>query len=528
VALTVFAANALVVGDRNWSARAQAQTGATSVIDTDSRNPAALLAATRRIDPTGRELSPVAVVRRADAASTATMAVVSSTFDGVAFPPAEGSYRLTSLTPPDLAPVQLSGQRVTGRLAWDLDAPGSQERQLPTGVTGRPRDPSVVAPLGEPNELRLSVTTPSGQRLTRVIAEMPLDGKGSKDLDALLLCPEGCRLDGLEFRKTDPLANAVSGTLTITGLGLDGRSLEVGSPDQWNPHQPPPTSPDDKFDLKPAGADTLAFELFTNGFSLAVSKGDVPAVVPGILAGPVPPGGTAQSFDAAGINGAPIKVATAQRVPTLPVLGERGVLVDYETLARLGGTLPDTGTLSVWLARPGNAAEVGRALGSQGIGVLGTHTYAGARDRLDGSASAQGLRLAAFTGAMGILLAALVLIVLTVTGWRTVARDMAALHMSGVPLPTLRRALLREQVVLVVVGSAVGLVCGAVSSWLAMPLVPLFDSSATPVPALELQPSVPVIIGAALLGAMVLVGVGLAAATGAGRRITLRRVRESL
>jgi putative ABC transport system permease protein len=61
-----------------------------------------------------------------------------------------------------------------------------------------------------------------------------------------------------------------------------------------------------------------------------------------------------------------------------------------------------------------------------------------------------------------------------------------------------------------------------------MPLVPLFDSSATPVPALELQPSVPVIVGAALLGALVLVAVGLAAATGAGRRITLRRVRESL
>jgi ABC-type lipoprotein release transport system permease subunit len=109
-----------------------------------------------------------------------------------------------------------------------------------------------------------------------------------------------------------------------------------------------------------------------------------------------------------------------------------------------------------------------------------------------------------------------------------VARDLAALHMSGVPLGELRRSLVREQVVLVAVGTVVGVVCGTVSSFVAMPLVPLFDSTADPVPALELAPDVVAIVGSALGAAVVLVAVGWLAAAGAGRRITLRRIRESL
>jgi ABC-type antimicrobial peptide transport system permease subunit len=190
--------------------------------------------------------------------------------------------------------------------------------------------------------------------------------------------------------------------------------------------------------------------------------------------------------------------------------------------------LADTGSLSVWLRDPGDAGAVRNALAESGIGVIGTRSYTQAKEQLDQSASAQGLRLAVFTGAMGILLAALVVIVMTVTGWRTVARDLAALHMSGLRLSVLRGALVREQVVLVLIGSAVGLVCGAVSSVLAMPLLPLFDDTADPVPALQLAPAVGAAAGAALVAALVLVVVGLLCARGAGRRVSLQRVRESL
>ncbi|SDP23728.1 FtsX-like permease family protein [Pedococcus dokdonensis] len=528
VALTVFAANALVVGDRNWSARAEVQNGAPLVLDTDSRNPTTLLAATRTIDPDGTRVSPVAVVRRVDAKSTPTMAVVTRTLDEIGFAPPGTAYRLGSLAPPDIAPVQLKGTRVTGTVRYDLTTPESEVVQRPPGQSGAPTAPTTVVPQGDPNELRLSVTMPTGQRLTRLIGTIPLDGKGTVKLNGLLLCPDTCRLDGFEFRKTDPVASQVSGTLSITGLGIDGKSLEVGKKALWNPYVPATDGAPDSFELKDGPADTLAFELLSTGFSLSVTHADVPAILPGLLAGDVPPGGTPGKFDAVGLAGVPIVASATQRVATLPVLGEQGVLVDYETLARLGGTLADTGTLSVWLANPADRAKVVQQLTAQGVGILTEHPYAAAKDKLDESASAQGLRLAAFTGAMGILLAALVVIVMTVTGWRTVARDMAALNMAGVPMATLRRALVREQVVLVLVGSVVGLVCGAVSSLLAMPLVPLFDSTADPVPALDLTPAVAATAGVAVVAALVLVLVGWLSARGSGRRITLQRVRESL
>ena len=528
VALTVFAANALVVGDRNWAARAQMQTGAPAVIDTDSRNPASLLATVRGIDPTGTEASPVAIVRWADRGSTPTMAVVTKDFEATSFAPPGEAYRLGELAPPDVAPVQLVGTRVTGRVSWDLTVPEDGTSEQPSGQSGSPLPPLVGPGSQEPSELRISVTTPQGQRLTRVIGQIPLLGKGSKELNALLLCPDGCRLDGLEFRKADQQVGQVSGRLSITGLGLDGKSLDLAAPTQWNPFVTQATSRSDVLTQVPAAGDTIALELVSTGFALELTHADVPAVLPGLLAGPVPPGGTAQGFDAIGVNGAPLTVAVQQTVSTLPVLGERGVLVDYETLARLGGRLPDGGTLSVWVADPARADAVAQGLSAQGVGILARHSVAAAKERLDESASAQGLRLAAFTGAMGVLLAALVVLVMTVTGWRVVARDFAALHMSGVPLTTLRRSLVREQVVLVLVGTVVGVVCGTVSSVIAMPLVPLFDSAADPVPALQLAPATAAIVGAAVVAAAVLVAVGSLAAVGAGRRITLNRVRESL
>jgi hypothetical protein len=528
VALTVFAANALVVGDRNWAARAEVQTGAPAVIDTDSRNPASLLTTVRAIDPTGSLASPVAIVRRTDQKSTATMAVVTKDFEETSFAPPGEPYRLGALAPPDIAPVQLTGTRVTGRVTWDLTTPEGQLTQRPAGQSGAPLPPSVGPGSEEPSELRISVTTPQGQRLTRVIGEIPLQGKGSAELNGLLLCPDGCRLDGLEFRKTDQQASEVSGKLSITGLGVDGKSLDLAAPNQWNPYVAPATSSRDTLKQVPAADDTLALELTSTGFALELSHADVPAVVPGLLAGPLPPGGTAQGFDAVGINGAPLTAAVQQTVDTLPVLGGQGVLVDYETLARLGGRLPDSGTLSVWVSDPARADAVAQSLTTQGVGILARHSVAAAKDRLDESASAWGLRLAAFTGAMGVLLAALVVLVMTVTGWRVVARDLAALHMSGVPLKELRRSLVREQVVLVLVGTVVGVICGAVSSFIAMPLIPLFDSAADPVPALELAPDTLAIAGAAVVAGVVLVAVGWLAAVGAGRRITLRRIRESL
>jgi hypothetical protein len=83
-------------------------------------------------------------------------------------------------------------------------------------------------------------------------------------------------------------------------------------------------------------------------------------------------------------------------------------------------------------------------------------------------------------------------------------------------------------VIVVVGGALVGAACGVVSCVIAMPLVPLFDSGATPVPAVDLTPSGLAVIGAAVAAAAALALVGVGSAVATGRRIQLRRVREGL
>ncbi|HEY7722360.1 MAG TPA: FtsX-like permease family protein [Pedococcus sp.] len=530
-ALTVFATNALVVADRNRAARAELETGAPAVMLTDSRNPGQLLDTVRAIDPAGERATPVAVVRPRDREATATMAVDPAGFGRVAYSPAGGSLRLRALQPPAVEPVQMEGTSVTGRLAWDLTLAGERTPSAAApGQSGQPTTGNAGLPPAAASELRLSVTMPDGQRLTRTLAAVPLAGKGEVDLSAPLLCPQGCRLDALEFRKVDDFTPEVRGTLTLVGLGVDGRPLGLSDPSHWLPFAPPtPESTDVLRVVSPAPADTLALDVVNSGFVGRLAHADVPATLPGVLAGDVPPGGTAQSFPAVGVNGGQVAVRATQRVEALPQLGGKGVLVDFETLARLGGTLPDGATMSVWLAddSPALADTVAKGLAGAGIGVLSRHTAAEAQARFDESAAGWGLRLAGFTGAMAVLLAALVLVVMTVTGWRVVTRDMAALHLAGVPLGTLRRALVREQVLLVLVGSAVGAACGVVTALVAMPLVPLFDSPAA-LPRLQLAPSLPAVALAAAAAGAVLALVGAAVAVAAGRAIALNRVRESL
>ncbi|WP_406831698.1 FtsX-like permease family protein [Pedococcus sp. KACC 23699] len=516
VSLTVFAANALVVADRNWVARAQLTTGAPVVLDTDSSDPTKLAGAVQGIDPSGRRVLPVAVVRQTAQGSTPTMAVIGSTFDQVAFSPAGAELRTRLLRPPAVATVPLVGQRVTGHVTWE------------TRSTADPLDASGTGDAATPVVVRLDVTTTTGRRLTRDVVDLPATGAGSKDFSTPLLCPAGCRLDGIGVVQTDPLSKGVVGTVTIAGLGIDDRRLDVDDVTRWNPFTPLSSGTHDDLRLTFPTSDTLRLAFRSSGVTVRVSYADVPAQLPGLLAGPVPPGGTAKSFQAIGLNGAPMQVTAVQRPAALPVLGTRGVMVDYRTLARLGGPLGAGGTLSVWLREPGQEQAVRAALGRTGIGVTTAHHYDDAKARIVASGSGWGVRLALFSGAMAVVLAALVVIVIAATGWRVVARDLAALHMSGVRLGVLRRSLVREQVLVVTLGTVVGAVCGVTAAALAMPLLPLFDDASTPVPALQIAPSITAVLGATLVALVVLILAALAAALSSGSRVTLSRIRETL
>jgi putative ABC transport system permease protein len=531
-ALTVFAANAMFVADRNREARAQLEVGAPAVLVTDSRQPAQFADAVAGLDPTGQAATPVAVVRPRDPNAPSTLAVMPDGLAAVGYPLPDGErLRLPGLAAPGTEPLVLRDGTVTGRVSWTFHDLGSRTpAHAVPGQSGRPVDGGAPLPEQTPAELRLAVTMPDGQQLSRTLALVPMTVSGSRAISAPLLCPSGCRLDAFEFRLTDAATSAVEGTLRLAGLTVDGTPLPLAEPERWLPFSAQTDGGEDYLRVRDGtSGDTLALALRNTGRVGRLAHADVPAVVPGVLAGDLPPGGTASAFPANGLGGAQLSVFAAQRVKALPEVGARGVLVNYETLARLGGVLPDRARLSVWLADPSpeSRQRVAESLAAQGINVVAQRTYAQAKRGYDESASGWGLRLAAFAGVAALLMAGLVLVVIAVTSWRVVARDLAALHLSGVPLAILRRALLGEQLALVLVGAAVGVLCGALTSALAMPLLPLFDVPAE-VPALQLEPSWQAIALAALASTTALVAIGAGVAVAVGRKVALRRVREAL
>ena len=268
---------------------------------------------------------------------------------------------------------------------------------------------------------------------------------------------------------------------------------------------------------------------FTNtGRNAAVSRADAPEVTPAILSGRVPTGGTGERFEIQSLAGRTTPAVAEQRVPALPYVGPRGALVNLDLMLRVGGRLPASGAMEVWIddAFPGGVAGAEEVLRDRGLEVLSTRTLAQQRRLLDESATGWGLLLAVLTAALSLLLAAVMLVVVAMTTGRIVTRDIAALRVAGVSGADLRRAAVREALAPVVVAAVVGALCGVAGSVLAMPLIPLFDTPAT-VPALDLAPAWRV-MAVSWLGALaVLAAVSVLLALRSARQGDTDRLREA-
>jgi hypothetical protein len=527
-ALVVFASNTVVVAERNRSDRARLEVGAATVLTTDATSPTAFDEAVRGLPADlRRRAAAVAVVHPADGVSMPTLAVRPADLARVAYPPpGQPALALDRLALPGVQPVRLTGDRLTARLDWvftDLPRAGQTVPFTPGDAVGLPPRQRSVA--DRPLRVGITVTLDDGSVLDRDLAALPLRPRGAVAVDAPILCPRGCRLHGIWLR-LDEAEATVSGTVRLGGLALDGAPLQVADPGGWQDPVVDDPETTGRQEVSVSG-DRLSLTFTNTGRRLTTTRADVPSRVPAVVAGPLPPGAVADRIDVTGLGGHTTPARVVQRVPALPHVAGLGALVDLDTLLRLGGTLPRSGVLQVWLDTddPATVAAVRSHLASRGVDVPRSSTVAERQRSYDASATGWALLLGLVAAALALLLAVLVLLVVAVGGWRALARDLAGMRVVGVPDRVVRRAVALEHLAVPAVGVLLGTACAVVGSALVLRTVPLFDVPAA-VPAPDLSPSWWT-VGTVAVGVLLALGAtGLATARWLGSRGDPRLLQE--
>ncbi len=461
-AVAVFGANAVVVADANRQARADLETGAPAVVTVSATSTTELMQVAKRLQDKGVEASPVVTIQPSDSEADATIAVDPQTFAGVTNDDLAGDLDLKALRLPKQDPIMLKGKHLTGEISWDI----TRTR----GIEGRP-------------SLKVDITTASGDELTRDLHVLGPKDHGSARINADLLCPSTCRLDGLRVSSTGSTGSRMTADLTIKDLGIDGRALPVDGNGTWR--EPAGGAGGPGLTVTPKGETLELAARSRNGTDVTAAVADVPRPLPALVSGT-----EAQAdLDIVTIAGGQATVHPEQSVAALPAVTDRGVLVSLPALSRLSRAIdPERGRAQLWLAdaSPASVDRTRDVVVDEGLGVRSVETTSGAKQAYDLSASAWGLQLALLAGVLAVLLGVLVLLVLAVTGWRAVVADVAALRISGVARADAARAARAEHLLTVAVGIVLGVVCAVIGAAVAMPSVPLFtEPAAVPVPDLS-------------------------------------------
>lgn len=523
-AITVFATDAVVVGQRNRVERAAYEVGAEQTMTTDATQISALVAALRKADPTGRHATPVVTVQQGDASAISTFAVVPDQFAAVAqFPRDRGAFDWDAISGTPPAQASITGRRLSVTLSDIAIRPAL----LPP--------PDVPGPPGPPAPLTVDVylAPPGGGAPYSIgLGSLPLSARGPVTLSADVSCAAGCRLTGFGLETGPGAQQLLSGKVTFGRVTTDGGPVaDLGPVTGWvpsgDPDAPAQLLRDFAKPVTAAGTTSIGMEFFIQSATARIDTLASAGAVPALVVGALPPGGSGSGFQAAGLDGLSMPMSRVGTIPYAPGGGVSEAVVSLPTLARRTDQLSGIGTASVWVTDGPTAERVRDTLRSAGITAGPARSRAQAQSLLDNSASAWGLQMALVVGAAALLLAALVIVLVAAASSRSRARDYAALRLVGVSARDLRATSYGEQVVVVVVSVVAGVACGLVGARLAVPLVPFFTVPSTlfPVDAtLALAP----VLAASVAGLVVLVTVAAVVAGRLVRRATLDRARDAL
>lgn len=465
-ALLVFAVDAWTVSSRNRETRARVEAGAPVVLTVDATSPTALRTALLDIDPHGRSATPVVVARSATPVGPVTTAVEPAAFRRIAqWAPGTtvpSAAAIRSLQPPVVDPVPLpAGGGLAVDARWTATA-----LDRPAGVRGNLQ------------RLSLSVSvTPQGEE-TRYL-DLGRLRAGQHTYRARFACAD-CTLTSFVVEREFGDSYPVRVALTVDQVTFGGHQVDLGPSTQeaWQ------VSTEQSFFtsavVRPGPPLTIVDR--ESYATLEVRRGDVPALTPALMAGSLSrmfrgrPGDPASPRVAPDLSGGEHFYRVVGRLAQVPRSGPRGVITDLRSL--IGASPPGglTTTYDVWLADddPAREARLRRQLNDHGLQVLSRDTTGDHVSAFADEGPALALRLAVLAGVVAVVLAAAVLVVGVATSGASRARDLAGLRLVGVPSSTVRRASVREHLVVAVLGVVAGTVLGLVAAQAALPDIPLF------------------------------------------------------
>jgi len=325
-------------------------------------------------------------------------------------------------------------------------------------------------------------------------------------------CVDGCRIESLTpyWSPQSVGPQAATYALTVSAIQVLSRGvwLNLGplvyQPDYWQPGA--------------SGAEVSKAPLgiqfgFHDTAGQDIAPGVVPVALPATLPGVAtrssqPPDSTTASV--LDFDGTPLTIDTAFLVKSLPSLGANGYLIDLATALRAENSPSSNATEYVWLAQQA-PVKVVRDLRRQGITIAAQSTPAAAIRSSDHQGVALAYQFFLFTAVVAAALAIATALLTVLLDARRRGYELAMLRVAAIDISTLRRALVLEQLLVLLPGLLLGLAAGLMASELALASIPEFVSSRGE-PSLQLGlPVWPVAVLALALATSLLLAAWLAA-----------------
>lgn len=497
-AVVIFAVGSFYLAASNRALLANFDTGTARVVDVTVLPGVDLITQVRRADPSGRQAMAAALY---SSPSGTLLAVDSSRLAAVASWPSQLSrlsiVALAHKLPPPAPPgITFSGSRI--RVTVDLPA----------------RTPPIALGLTLFNEKYQSRSTVDIEPIRAGLHSYAASLQGS--------CITTCRLLDLSPAWANPNENyGAAVRLTIRGIATDSDGgwhavpFGAGQRGRWS------AQPSSVGVQRGTASTGVTFDIPSDllAISVLLSPVDLPSRVPALVTQefatinpPSSPGGGV-SLD--GLDGNTLTVHPIAEVPTLPLIGQNGALVDLGLAQRAITSSEVDTTFQVWLS-PSASPSILQRLKKFGI-TIGLTTLASTRlGALDHQGLALGYALGLIASPVAALLAlGTVAFVIIADGQRR-RRELTALAIARVPEQTVRRSLLLENTMVLVTALVVGFGIGLGAAALALSSLPEFASGTGGLPISTAVPLVPELV---VLGAFVVLVGGVAELT---TRLTLR------